>query len=135
DEDMVGAIMTSDYASLSPQFGTTEALEMLRREAPNKETIYRAYVIDADRKLIGFVRLKNLITAPEDVKIVDIRERTTHAIRADDDVEDAARKLARYDVIALPVVDAENRLVGIITYDDAMDVMEAEATEDFQRLG
>lgn len=135
DEDMVGAIMTSDYASLLPQFSATEALERLRREAPNKETIYRAYVIDADRKLIGSVRLQELITAPEDVKIVDIMERDTHAIRADDDVEDAARKLARYDVIALPVVDAENRLVGIITYDDAMDVMEAEATEDFQRLG
>src|SRR5690606_18802480 len=118
-----------------PQFSATEALERLRREAPNKETIYRAYVIDADRKLIGSVRLQELITAPEDVKIVDIMERDTHAIRADDDVEDAARKLARYDVIALPVVDAENRLVGIITYDDAMDVMEAEATEDFQRLG
>lgn len=135
DEDMAGAIMTSDYASLLPQFSATEALERLRREAPNKETIYRAYVIDADRKLIGSVRLQELITAPEDVKIVDIMERDTHAIRADDDVEDAARKLARYDVIALPVVDAENRLVGIITYDDAMDVMEAEATEDFQRLG
>src|SRR5690606_22142410 len=129
DEDMAGAIMTSDYASLLPQFSATEALERLRREAPNKETIYRAYVIDADRKLIGSVRLQELITAPEDVKIVDIMERDTHAIRADDDVEDAARKLARYDVIALPVVDAEHRLGGISTYGDAMAVEEADAPE------
>lgn len=135
EEDTAGAIMTSDYASLSPQFDTTEALEVLRREAPNKETIYRAYVIDAARKLIGSVRLQDLITAPVNVRVADIMERNTHAIQVDDDVEDAARKIARYDVIALPVIDTENRLVGIITYDDALDVMEAEATEDFQKIG
>lgn len=135
DEGTAGAIMTSEYASLSPQFGVTEALEVLRREAPNKETIYRAYVVDAARKLIGSVRLQDLITAPFGVKVVEIMERNTYAIPVDDDVEDAARKIARYDVIALPVIDAQDRLVGIITHDDALDVMEAEATEDFQRLG
>lgn len=135
EEGTAGAIMTSDYASLEPQFSRSEALEVLRNEAPNKETIYRAYVVDPARKLIGSVRLQDLITAPQGAKVVDIMERNTYAIRVDDDVEDAARKIARYDVIALPVIDAEDRLVGIITHDDAMDVMEAEATEDFQRIG
>jgi magnesium transporter len=134
-EGSAGSIMTSDYASLPPQLDVSDAMEMLRREAPNKETIYRAYVVDDERHLIGSVRLQDLITAPLGVKVLDIMERNTHAIRVDDDVEDAARKIARYDVIALPVIDAQQRLVGIITHDDALDVMEAEATEDFQRIG
>ncbi|HRO58164.1 MAG TPA: magnesium transporter [Burkholderiaceae bacterium] len=135
EEGTAGAVMTSDYASLSPQLYAPQAIEALRHEAPNKETIYRAYVLDADRRLIGSVRLQDLITAPTGVRVADIMERNTHAIRVHDDVEDAARKIARYDVIALPVIDAQDRLVGIITHDDALDVMEAEATEDFQRLG
>jgi len=134
-EGTAGAIMTSDYASLAPHLTAPQAIEVLRREAPDKETIYRAYVVDADRKLIGAVRLQNLITAPAGVKVADIMERNTYAIRVDDDEEEAARKIAHYDVIALPVIDAQDRLVGIITHDDALDVMEAEATEDFQRIG
>ena len=135
EEGTAGAIMTSDYASLSPQLNATQAIEVLRREAPNKETIYRAYVLDTGRQLVGSVRLQDLITAPASVRVADLMERNTHAIRVNDDVEDAARKIARYDVIALPVIDAQERLVGIITHDDALDVMEAEATEDFQRIG
>lgn len=135
EEGTAGAIMTSDYASLSPQLNAKQAIDVLRHEAPNKETIYRAYVVDADRRLIGSVRLQDLITAHGGVKVADLMERNTRAIPVDADVEDAARKIARYDVIALPVVDAQERLVGIITHDDAFDVMEAEATEDFQRLG
>lgn len=135
EEGTAGAIMTSDYASLSPALNALQAIDVLRHEAPNKETIYRAYVVNADRRLIGSVRLQDLITAPASVKIAELMERNTHAIPVDADVEDAARKIARYDVIALPVIDAQERLVGIITHDDALDVMEAEATEDFQRLG
>lgn len=135
EEGTAGAIMTSDYASLSPQLNARQAIEALRHEAPNKETIYRAYVVDADRHLIGSVRLQDLITAPAGVEVAELMERNAHAIPVDADVEGAARKIARYDVIALPVVDARGRLVGIITHDDALDVMEAEATEDFQRLG
>ena len=135
DEGTAGAIMTSDYASLSPQLTAPQAIEMLRHEAPNKETIYRAYVVDAERHLMGSVRLQDLITAQAGVRVADIMERNTYAIPVDADVEDAARKIARYDVIALPVIDAGNRLVGIITHDDALDVMEAEATEDFQKIG
>lgn len=135
EEGTAGAIMTSDYASLSPALNALQAIDVLRHEAPNKETIYRAYVVNADRRLIGSVRLQDLITAPASVKIAELMERNTHAIPVDADVEDAARKIAHYDVIALPVIDAQERLVGIITHDDALDVMEAEATEDFQRLG
>lgn len=135
EEGTAGAIMTSDYAALCPQLSATEALTVLRREAPAKETIYRTYVIDDDRVLLGSVRLRDLITAPAHAKVASIMETNTHAIRVEDDVEDAARKIAHYDVIALPVVDADGRLVGIITHDDALDVMEAEATEDFHRVG
>lgn len=135
DEGTAGAIMTSDYAALPPGLTATEALTVLRREAPDKETIYRAYVIDADRTLLGSVRLQDLITAPAQARVADVMQRNTHAIGVEDDVEAAARKIARYDVLALPVVDADARLVGIITHDDALDVMEAEATDDFHRVG
>lgn len=135
DEGTAGAIMTSAYAALSPDLSATRALTVLRHEAPDKETIYRAYVIDTDRTLLGSVHLQDLITAPAQAKVADIMETNTHAIRVNDDVEEAARRIAHYDVIALPVVDAEDRLVGIITHDDALDVMEAEATEDFHRVG
>lgn len=134
-EGTAGAIMTSAYAALPPDLNPTEALAVLRREAPAKETIYRTYVIDGSRKLLGSVRLQDLITAPTQAKVSDIMETNTHAIEVDDDVESAVRKIAHYDVIALPVVDAQNRLVGIITHDDALDVIEAEATEDFHRVG
>lgn len=130
-----GAIMTSDYAALSPFLTATEALTVLRREAPAKETINRTYVIDEDRHLLGTVRLQDLITVPAQTVVADLMDTNTHAIRVDDDQEDAARKIARYDVIALPVIDARDRLVGIITHDDALDVMEDEATEDFHRVG
>jgi len=135
EEGTAGALMTSDYAALPPGLSATEALTVLRREAPDKETIYRTYVIDEGRALLGAVRLQDLITAPARARVADIMETETHAIRVEDDVEDAARRIAHYDVLALPVVDAGGRLVGIITHDDALDVMEAEATEDFHRVG
>lgn len=135
DEGTAGAIMTSGYAALSPELSATRALTVLRHEAPDKETIYRAYVIDSDRMLLGYVQLQDLITAPAFAKVADIMETKTHAVNVNDDVEDAARRLAHYDVIALPVVDSAERLVGIITHDDALDVMVAEATEDFHRVG
>lgn len=134
-EGTAGAIMTSDYAALSPDLSATMALTVLRMEAPDKETINRAYVIGQDRSLLGSVRLQDLITAPAHASVADIMEVNTHAIHVDDDVEDAARRIAHYDVIALPVVDDGGRLVGIITHDDALDVMEAEATDDFHRVG
>ncbi|MFA5630383.1 MAG: magnesium transporter [Porticoccaceae bacterium] len=135
EEGTAGAIMTSDYAALSPDLSVIKALAVLRREAPNKETIYHAYVIDTDRILLGSVRLQHLITAPTHAKISSLMEVSTHAIKVDDNVEEAARRIAHYDAIALPVVDDHGHLVGIITHDDALDVMEAEATEDFHLVG
>jgi magnesium transporter len=134
-ERTAGAIMTSDYATLTQDLSVIQALENLRREAPDKETIDRAYVIGDDRKLIGSVRLQDLVLSPARARVADIMDRKTLAIPVTEDQEEAARRIARYDVLALPVVDAEGRLVGIITHDDALDVMQEEATEDFHHVG
>ncbi len=134
-EETAGAIMTSDYAVLSPDLSARQALDTLRREAPDKETIYRAYVVDADRKLLGSVRLRDLILAAPDKPIKTIMARDPRAVRADEDQEDVARQIARYDMVALPVVDMDGRIVGIVTHDDALDVITHEATEDFHKAG
>lgn len=135
EDGTAGAIMTSDYAVLSPNLSARQALDTLRREAPDKETINRAYVVDADRKLLGSVRLQELILAAPTTPIERIMERDTRAVRVDEDQESVARKIARYDVLALPVVDADGRIVGIVTHDDALDVITEEATEDFHKVG
>ena len=130
-----GAIMTSDYAVLSPGLTARQALDTLRREAPDKETIYRTYVVDADRKLLGSVALQDLILATPAKRVEAIMERETHAIGVNDDQENVAREIARYDVVALPVIDADGRIVGIVTHDDALDIITEEATEDFHKVG
>jgi magnesium transporter len=132
-EGTVGAVMTSDYAMLTPDLSAREALDRLRLQAPDKETIYRAYVVDPERRLIGSVRLQELILAWPNVSIADLMERNPRSVLVSDDQEVAAREIARYDVLALPVVDSEGHLVGIVTHDDAMDVVEQEATEDFHK--
>ncbi len=132
-EGTAGSIVTSDYATLAPQLSAREALEELRRVAPDKETIYNAYVVDEERRLIGVVTLRKLITAPPSAKVADLMETNVVFAYADDDQKEVAEKIARYDFIALPIVDREERLVGIVTADDAMDVAEEEATESFQR--
>ncbi|MFN3663804.1 magnesium transporter [Yoonia sp.] len=133
--DSAGAIMTSDYAVLTGELSASEALQKLREEALDQETIYRTYVIDSDRKLLGSVRLQDLFLAPAKAKISDVMQRNTHAVTVTDDKEEVAQRVARYDLLALPVVDSDGRLVGIVTHDDAMDVMQDEATEDFHRVG
>lgn len=134
-EGSAGSIMTSDYAMLYPGLTAGAAIEKLRREAPEKETIDRAYVVDGERRLTGMVRLQGLVFSKPRAFVRDIMEERTHAVRLDDTAEHAARQIARYDIPALPVVDNEERLVGIITHDDAMDVLQAEATEDFHKVG
>lgn len=134
-EGTAGAIMTSDYATLAPELNSRDAIAALRREAPDKETIYRAYVLDPDRRLIGSIRLQDLILASEDAKVADLMERDPMAVALNEDQEDVARKIGRYDVLALPVVDAGGRLVGIITHDDAHDALQEETTEDFHKIG
>jgi magnesium transporter len=133
-EGTAGAIMTSGYVTLTADVTAGEAIEALRREAPEKETIYRSYILDPGRHLIGSVQLHELILAPTDTPVGEIMDRAPVSIALDADQEEAARMIARYDLLALPVVDAAGKLVGIVTHDDAADALQAETTEDFQRI-
>ncbi len=133
-EETAGAIMTSDYATLAADMTAHEAIELLRRVAPEKETIYRSYVLDPDRCLIGSIQLHKLILAAPDMRIDAIMNAAPVSVALDDDQEDVARMIAHYDLLAVPVVDADGRLVGIVTHDDAADAMQAETTEDFHKL-
>lgn len=129
-----GSIMTSDYVTLPMDATARDAIERLRREAPDKETIYDSYILDEGRRLVGVVSLRDLLLARDDVRIGDIMRREVIRARADDSREEAAARLARYDLLALPIVDGEDRLVGIVTADDAMDVQAEEAADDFSKI-
>ncbi len=133
--DSVGALMTSEYATLTPELTAGQALAELRRVAPDKETIYTSYVVDHERHLIGVATLRRLILADPDTPVLQIMAPNPVTVYVDADQREAAHKIARYDFIALPVIDREQRMVGIVTSDDAMDVAEAEATEDFHKAG
>lgn len=135
EEGTAGAIMASEYATLTPQLTAFDAIQRLRHEAPDKETIYQAYVIDNERRLLGTVSLRDLIVAPTSARVADLMVEDVIFSQVADPQEEVAHKISKYDLIALPIVDHEHRLVGIVTYDDAMDVAEEEATEDFHRVG
>jgi magnesium transporter len=129
-----GAVMTSDYATLLADLSINQALAKLRREAPDKKTIYYIYIVDSDRRLIGFVSLKDLILNNPNHRVADIMNREVIHSKVTDDQESAALKIQKYDLIALPVVDKDNILVGIITHDDAIDIFAQEHTEDMEKL-
>ena len=133
--DSAGAMMTTEYASLPEHLTVAEALKDLRKQAPDAETIYYIYVLGPDRRLDGFVSLRDLILARPDRRLGDIMRRDVTSARVDDDREEVAAQVMRYDFLALPVVDEQNRLVGIVTHDDAMDVVREEAEEDVLRMG
>jgi magnesium transporter len=135
EEDTAGALMTSEYATLSPGLTALQAIDKLRLEAPNKETIYYSYVIDSRRRLLGLVSLRELILARPTTRIEKIMRRDPIFARVHDDQEEVARQMAKYDLLAIPVVNGNDSLVGIITFDDVHDVIEEEATEDFHRMG
>jgi magnesium transporter len=135
DEDTAGGLMTTDYAWLPPNITATEALERLRLQAPDRETIYYVFVLDDEHRLIGVVSLRDLILAPRHGLIKDLMETEVVTVRPTDDREKVAQDLAHYDLLAIPVVDEQNRLVGIVTHDDVIDVVVQEATEDVHRLG
>ncbi|AMN49984.1 magnesium transporter [Psychrobacter sp. P2G3] len=135
EERTAGALMTSDYATLAARMTVTEALDALRLEAPDAETIYHTYVIDDERKLLGVVSLRVLILASPEQLINDIMMSTVVSCNVNDDQEDVAKVVARYDLIALPITDDSGALVGIVTHDDAMDVASDEATDDFHKSG
>jgi len=134
EEGTAGAVMTSDYATLSPQLTAAQAIEHLREVAPDKETIYYAYVVDERRKLVGFVSLKDLIVARREALVGDIMNTEVVFARVTDDQEDVARKIQKYDLLALPVINRGDALVGIVTHDDAMDIITQEHTEDLEKF-
>lgn len=132
-EHSAGSIMTTDYASLPGHITVGEAINQLRVQAPNSETIYYVYILDPDRRLRGFVTLRRLILAKSTTVIDTIMDKDLIKVRVTEDQEKVAQLMARYDFLAIPVVDQEDQLVGIITHDDVLDVLQEEATEDAQR--
>ena len=134
-EGTVGAVMSTDFAALPDDLDVNQAIDLLRLQAPRKETIYYAYVMDDQTRLKGLVSLKDLILADADQRVSEVMQSEVVSIGVNDADEEAARLIQEYDLIALPVVDTEGRLVGIVTVDDVMDVTEEEATEDFHRMG
>ncbi|MBI3861756.1 MAG: magnesium transporter [Planctomycetia bacterium] len=134
-EHSAGSIMTTDYASLPEGVTVRDALAQLRTQAPDRETIYYVYVIDDARHLHGFVSLRKLFLARPDALVSELMDKDVISVRVDEDQEVVANRIARYDFIAMPVVDDQGRLVGIVTHDDVLDVLQQEATEDVHRLG
>lgn len=132
-ENSAGALMTMEYVSLRPDMTVEEAILRIRRQGVDKETIYTCYVLDKDRTLLGIVTVKDLLLAEsDDTEIREIMTSNIISVTTQDDQEEVAKMFSKYNFLALPVVDTENRMVGIVTFDDAMDVMEEEATEDME---
>jgi len=130
-----GALMTTDYAWLPDNISAGDALERLRLQAPNSETIYYIYILDEQRRLLGVVGLRDLILAPRHTLLRDLMETEVVAVKVAADREKVAQEMAHYDLIAIPVIDEQGRMVGIITHDDAIDVVVQAATEDVHRMG
>lgn len=134
EEGTAGAIMTTEYASVDKDITADEALSRLRMQAPNKETVYYVYVVDQDRRLKGFITLKDVLLARPNENIEKIMEEDVISVSIDENVEEVADKISHYDFLAIPVIDNDRRLVGIVTVDDILDVVEEEATEDIYHL-
>ena len=133
-ENSAGSIMTTEYVSLRPTMTVEESILRIRRQGVDKETIYTCYVTEG-RVLVGMVTVKDLLLCSDDETLIrDIMITNLISVTTATDKEEAARMLSRYNFLALPVVDGENRMVGIVTFDDAMDVMEEEATEDMELM-
>ncbi len=133
-KNSAGSIMTIEFVEFKPQMTVEEALDRIRETAIDKETIYTCYVTDAYRKLIGLVTAKDLLIAKKDALISDIMEDNVIYVNTLDDREDVARTISEYGFLAIPVTDNEKRLVGIVTVDDALDVLEKENTEDIEKM-
>lgn len=133
-DNSAGSIMTAEYVGLKQRMTVEEAFAYIRKHGVDKETIYTCYVMDSKRTLEGVVTVKDLLMNSYETVLRDIMD--THVIKAvtTDDQEDVLEKFTKYDLLSLPVVDQENRLVGIVTVDDIVDVMEQEATEDFEKM-
>ena len=133
-KDSAGSMMTTEYVDLKKHLTVAESFERIRRIGVDKETIYTCYVTDENRKLIGLVSAKELLLSDYNQVIEDIMETNITYVGTMDDKEDVAKMFDKYDFLAIPVVDTENRLVGIVTVDDAIDVLQEEATEDIAKM-
>ncbi|MBR0576237.1 magnesium transporter [Proteiniclasticum sp. BAD-10] len=133
-KDSAGSIMTAEYTNLRANMTVKEAIAYLRKHGADSETLYNCYVIDANRILGGVVSLRTLMLASNETLVSDLLESEVVKIHTSDDKEEAAYLFSRYDYLSLPVVDSEERLVGIITVDDIIDVMAEETTEDFEKM-
>jgi hypothetical protein len=133
-DNSAGSIMTTEYIDLKKDMKVSDAIKKIRRTVEDSENIYTCYVTSKSRKLEGIIFLKDLITSPDDTIIEDIMDRNFVSVTTGDDQEKVADLMRKHDLIILPVVDVENRLLGIITIDDVMDVMDKEATEDFHKM-
>ena len=133
-EDSAGSIMTTEFVDLKRDMTVEDAFKRIRRTGVDKETINICYVTDTSRHLLGLVSIRTLLLADEEDIIEDIMETNVIFATTLEDKEDVAQQLSKYDFLAMPVVDKESRLVGIVTIDDAIDVMEEEATEDFEKM-
>jgi magnesium transporter len=134
-DESAGGLMTSAKITLHKDMTVEQAIAHLRVLAPDREDIYYLFVVDRDVRLVGVVPLRQMIIAPPSTRIEQIMDPDVIHVQADADQEEAARLMARYDLLALPVVDSTGHLLGLITHDDLVDVLEAEATEDIYRLG
>ena len=134
DEDSAGGIMTTGYIEINKNMTAKEAIDHMRENALDAETIYYIYVVDNDEKLVGVLSLRELITARDSVIVEDLMSENIISIDVDEDREEAVRLVSKYDLIAIPVIDKNGVLKGIITVDDIIDVMEEEASEDLYKL-
>ncbi|MEL6764974.1 MAG: magnesium transporter, partial [Cyanobacteria bacterium J06607_6] len=135
EADTAGRIMTPEYIALKETWSISRALEHIRNQADISETIYYLYVTDAARQLTGTLSLRHLVMGQPEQTIGDIMTREAVSVQTDTDQEEVAQLIQRYDFLAVPVVDTEQRLVGIVTVDDVLDILEEEATEDIYTLG
>ncbi len=133
-ENSVGSIMTAEFTDLRQSMTVMEAIDHIRRTGADSESIYTCYVTNASRKLEGVLTIRELLLAKDDQRVGDLMETDVITAETTEDQEEAVARMMKYDFISLPVVDKEQRLVGIVTVDDVMDVMEEEATEDFEKM-
>ncbi len=133
-EDSAGSIMTTEFIVLRPDMTAEMAIKRIRRTGVDKETIYTCYVTDENNRLIGITTVKDLLLAEDDYTVKGMMEENVISVHTLDDQEQVAQLFSNYDFLALPVVDNEQRLVGIVTIDDAIDVIREEATEDFEKM-
>lgn len=134
EEYTAGSIMTTEYISIHAHQTVHSAMQILKQEAPNAETIYYVFVVGEDEKLVGVISLRDLIISEPDIMITEIMNERVYSVSVAEDQEEVARKMKDYNFLALPVVDFQNHLLGIITVDDIVDVIDEEASDDYSKL-